>query len=742
MPIRRLVTALLLALVFSSVGFAFAVSQSAPAPKPEPLTQVEVPPLHFGDRGAYNLTLTGQWRYDEGMRPGNAMPGLQFEFTGRETIRDAAGSVREADLLEVRGLRYQPMNIVYDRDAQEWVPGPAWNQYNETLWLAAGATATLAHTSGYEDLEVRNHSLFVLPLQDRRETKAAGTAYGHPDHPVGTCGLVDDIPRILGANDTLELGYCRADRLDHQRVPQFFRPAGEETIGGIRVLKFNATDRHGSYALWYADGLPVPLRYEVTQENDLDRNRTQGTGTFRLDLVAFERGQTPRDAGGQPGPPLPALAREARQPWGLSGGKHELPFPAKEAWDFAAAEVPEMRRMLASSPDAYVARAHLSGWVEPNDADLHWFFSVVNGTHVLDLMVEKRMQMSVIGFEPMLLPGTPWALHPASLKLVFTNEWEIEGYYPPPEQAPNTVATLDALLERHEAYLPDVSWGDEDIRYGFTIMCATIRCDDTRIYYDVGISDLDRRYVQEQAPPGLPRLFGMRFAWSYFMVQDDGLALASYSMQDDSGTAPASSAAQPVRSPPRVASALAAPTPSWVAPVATASAAGILVGLLYWLWPALKAAPAALFSRVRGEDLLRNPLRAEIHQRIEANPGIHHQELVRATGRGNGAIEHHLAKLVQAGLVKRIAGKGYTCYFLRGAADHSDMQAAPLLKSPVARRIVEAARGSPGIRPSEVARQVGVSPATVHYHVERLKQAGLLQATALDGSVRLHAQAA
>ncbi|MCA1818642.1 MAG: winged helix-turn-helix transcriptional regulator [Thermoplasmatota archaeon] len=180
---------------------------------------------------------------------------------------------------------------------------------------------------------------------------------------------------------------------------------------------------------------------------------------------------------------------------------------------------------------------------------------------------------------------------------------------------------------------------------------------------------------------------------------------------------------------------------AWVATpqAAAAGALAMLAGAIYWLWPALKAGPLALFSRVRGEDLLKNPLRAEIHQRIEAEPGLHHQALVRALGRAHGTVEHHLRKLVEGGLVARVQGKGYTCYFPKGRLDYRAMAAAPFLKSPVARSILDNVRRKPGIRTGELARALAVAPATIHYHVERLRGAGLIDGALAHGAMRLTA---
>jgi len=174
---------------------------------------------------------------------------------------------------------------------------------------------------------------------------------------------------------------------------------------------------------------------------------------------------------------------------------------------------------------------------------------------------------------------------------------------------------------------------------------------------------------------------------------------------------------------------------SWAPPglPATVGIGLVAMGLamLYYLWPALRSGGLGLFSRVRTDKLLDNPVRAEIHQAIEARPGIHQQDLVRLVGKGNGTVEHHLRKLLDAGLVTRVQGTGYTCYFLKGSTDRHTMAAAPVLKSPIAQAVLEAARLRPGVPPSVLARELGVSPPTISYHLRRLESAGLV--TVQDG---------
>ncbi len=158
--------------------------------------------------------------------------------------------------------------------------------------------------------------------------------------------------------------------------------------------------------------------------------------------------------------------------------------------------------------------------------------------------------------------------------------------------------------------------------------------------------------------------------------------------------------------------------------VATLGLGTLIATGLYYLWPLAKGGLVGLFSRLRNDRLLDNSVRQHLHGLVEANPGIHHNALVRALGKGKGAAEHHLDKLVAGGLVLRHRGSGFTCYFPVGT-DRRVMPGFQVTKSEGARQILEAmGRGITGVR--QLAAVTGLSPSTVSHHLGRLRAAGLV----------------
>lgn len=175
------------------------------------------------------------------------------------------------------------------------------------------------------------------------------------------------------------------------------------------------------------------------------------------------------------------------------------------------------------------------------------------------------------------------------------------------------------------------------------------------------------------------------------------------------------------------------------ATAASLAAGSAAAGVLILLWPALKGllGGIGLFSRIRREDLLEHPVRAGIMETIEADPGVHFQELVRRLGKGRGTMEHHVRKLVGSGLLVEKAERGFTCYFPKGQVDRRVMDVAPLFKADGARRVAQAVQAQPGAATMELASVLGMATSTVNYHVKRLVDAGVLDSRRDGRFVRL-----
>ncbi len=132
------------------------------------------------------------------------------------------------------------------------------------------------------------------------------------------------------------------------------------------------------------------------------------------------------------------------------------------------------------------------------------------------------------------------------------------------------------------------------------------------------------------------------------------------------------------------------------------------------------------FSRLTGSQVEEHPVRQRIIQLLQEKPGLHFHAIVREVQKGRGTVRHHLDVLTRSGLVRVHAAKGFTAFYPRGVRV-GNMEARTALQSPLAWRVLEAVSQEPGASVSQLARAVGARHGTVHHHVQRLRELGLLE---------------
>jgi DNA-binding transcriptional ArsR family regulator len=190
---------------------------------------------------------------------------------------------------------------------------------------------------------------------------------------------------------------------------------------------------------------------------------------------------------------------------------------------------------------------------------------------------------------------------------------------------------------------------------------------------------------------------------------------------------------------PTVAAAQRMPTAPLLMLLAAEAAA--LVVLFAWAKRnrrRLPIAAAPLFTRLERGSLLEHPVRARIHSIVEAEPGIHYNELLRRAGTGRGAMDHHLKALLDHELLKEHATRGYRCYFLAGMGDRGIMAAKAALRADLARELLANVCRSPGATIGTLAESVGVTPSAAAYHLHRFEDVGLACLMRRGRSVQVH----
>lgn len=586
---------------------------------------------------------------------------------------------------------------------------------DDTTFPRPIATQGLAFTGRVERVDEPGRLVFTEPV------------------PVpGPCGWrtsLQDGPQDMWQPITVH-GECPADMelgfasVRHEPGPILMRVSGRDRVAGQDAVVFSMPEDPDRLRLWFTQDQAYPVRVLTRTESvplpiqeALGRDYKAPAFYVLHELIEFEPGH---DAAAPGVPPLPSLAGQ-RRPTGPSLDGFDHPWPVAVALADAAdpAKAPEScrtwRDWSEAHPDSIVQLARFTT-IETDDpdhadpvVDEAWLLVATDASATRAVTVQRHTE--TVAETPALptLPPQP----------VRTSTYACADAQAPDLPAPAlglmpTVAAAAALLEGF--------MGTQATGYEFEDVCIP-SCSQGEGWLTVGVSPLapgggDAIDLLTLGPAGALRLH---------VASGDAYPEARFS--------------DPTWSPGKGRDPWGfhvASSGVWVMPepatAATLAAVGAAAGGLFLLWPALKAALAALpmFSRIRDEDLLEHPVRNQIHQTVTEEPGIHFQEMVRRVGKGRGTTEHHLRKMVAAGVLVEKAQRGFTCYFPKGRIDRNLMVAAPLMKSEGARQVMHAVAQQPGTAALDIAGHLGISTSTVNYHVKKLAEAGLLD-TRRDG---------
>jgi predicted transcriptional regulator len=134
------------------------------------------------------------------------------------------------------------------------------------------------------------------------------------------------------------------------------------------------------------------------------------------------------------------------------------------------------------------------------------------------------------------------------------------------------------------------------------------------------------------------------------------------------------------------------------------------------------------FSRIEDSQLLEHPLRAQVFQVIQNNPGIHASELARKVGVGWGTIVHHLDKLEKGRLVTTRRVQNQKCFFEDGGkVSRQDMAIAGAMRGDSAALITAYVSAHPMTSQKQMSEELRISPALASFHVKKLTALGVLE---------------
>ncbi len=698
---RRVLTAVVLFVVLGGAGSALLglaragseeVAVSDPTASDAPTgTSLRLPAPQVGDHGIYRFSIAS------GGRTQGQSYDVEFAWLADEQVPAPDGGRIWANHLYLNDTRGGRVDDLF---LPAGATQPAMVRYG-----AAGTEATTTHIGwlGTGPATASHNSTAMEYIPAPYTMVPCGLRNVFQEHPVAFGASVPDPYR------------CKAlPNADLTRDVQFRNGRAEGDLVRFEWwmdLGYHNEDGNPMYPdgpTWQGDfdfradvPYPVAIRFEH----------------FRWDLVAFTAGSSPLRsfAAAEPVPPMRFAPLDQDGP-----DETGITHPISLATAFAAANTgvdPDLTSYLAQHPAAKMVyarhvtdsyRGHgLVPQLDVTDQGDRWWFGVSDGSSMYETGIDHS---TVTQYGTQQQPTTT-KIDPSPC----SSEQSPLPLDKLPQSLP-TVASMMAPFSKWEGR-PANDWGfclvESGGRPSLTVWAGYSNWTNTADF--PGLSTTESSFQEYQ------------FSWN-----PDGTLDRWYRTEQTTspnpGAPPRSMTPQPPASTPRplVFAGFAALTP---ADATTVGFGALLSALAYFFGPALKGGVVGLFSKTQDNALLRNPIRRRLHEAIAAQPGIHYQALVRAVGKANGTVEHHLGKLTAAGIVRSAPAGGLTAYFLPGKEEEA--RAGPALRSELARLLLELKRQQPGITIHEAAARLNAAPATVHYHLQRLRKAGLIPG---DGS--------
>ncbi len=119
-----------------------------------------------------------------------------------------------------------------------------------------------------------------------------------------------------------------------------------------------------------------------------------------------------------------------------------------------------------------------------------------------------------------------------------------------------------------------------------------------------------------------------------------------------------------------------------------------------------------------------NFLRGQIFGYIRANPGEHYSAIKQALELKNGTLAYHLSVLEKDEKIKSRHDGFYKRFYPTGMKVPEDGRA---ILNKIQLDILEIIKANPGISQLELSDKIGLSSATVNYHISIMVNAGYIK---------------
>ncbi|HEX2066425.1 MAG TPA: hypothetical protein VHI93_06385 [Candidatus Thermoplasmatota archaeon] len=145
-----------------------------------------------------------------------------------------------------------------------------------------------------------------------------------------------------------------------------------------------------------------------------------------------------------------------------------------------------------------------------------------------------------------------------------------------------------------------------------------------------------------------------------------------------------------------------------------------------------------LFSRIEGQKVLENPVRARVHEVVVNDPGLSLEEVRARAGIAWGTAVHHLRRLENTGLLVSVAQSARRRYFAANTPASRNRTQVAALAHPTTRRVADLVRQRPGVDQTGLCEALGLRNPAASKHLGQLAAQGLVLAQRLGRRCHYH----
>jgi predicted transcriptional regulator len=136
------------------------------------------------------------------------------------------------------------------------------------------------------------------------------------------------------------------------------------------------------------------------------------------------------------------------------------------------------------------------------------------------------------------------------------------------------------------------------------------------------------------------------------------------------------------------------------------------------------------FRIAQNVNILKNPSRYDIYTYIKTKPGVYFSEIVENTGLNRGTVQYHLQILETKNKIEGYEDSGKIRYFLNNSKySEEEKKVLVTLQNTTNQRIISEIFYDKCNTNIALAREFGVSRATISWYLKSLKETGLIKET-------------